>query len=280
MNRINFLSLAAALTTLGLGAMAAETSHLAVGPAELGNIATRVQLSQAQPAPGAAQPAPPAAGGMMGRGMMGMGMMGMGSGGLGQGGMGPSTMGQGSMGSMMGMDMMEMGGAMGQSGMSQVQPGGQQGSQMGAPVPGQPMVGPGAMGMGRGPMAGPMGGPMAAGPTAGPMGTPMAAGPIDRIEGRIAFLRAELKITEAQTAAWNEFTEAFRAGARRHNEMREHMMAAPSGTGGMAARIEQHERMLNGRLESTRAIRATLGRLQAVLTEDQRRTLDALVTIL
>jgi len=241
MNRINLVSVAAMLMTLGLAATAAETSRLTADPAGLGYVSTRVQLSQAQPAPGqpapgTTQPAPSAAGGMMGQGMMGRGMMGM---------------GQGGMGRMMGMDMMGTG----------------------APVPGQPMagpramgpgaMGPGAMGMGRGPMAG-----------------PMAAEPIDRIEGRIAFLRAELKITEAQTVAWNEFAEAVRAGARRHNEMREQMKAVPAGPVGMSARLEQHERMLNGRLESTRTIRASLGRLQAVLTEDQRRTLDELMTVL
>jgi len=276
MNRINCLSIAATLVTLGLTAMAAEPSQLAVEPTGAGYVSTRVQLSQAQPAPGTVQPAPPAAGGMMGMDMMGRGMMGMsqggmGQGGVGQGGVGQGGVGQGGMGRMMGMDMMEMGGGMGQGGMPQGQPGGQQGMQMGAPAPGQPMAGPGAMGMGRGPMAGPM---------AGRMSGPMAAQPIDRIEGRIAFLRAELKITEAQTTAWNEFAEVVRAGARRHNEMREHMMAARTGAGDMSARLEQHERMLNGRLESTRTIRASLGRLQAVLTEDQRRTLDELMPTL
>ena len=246
MNRINLVSVAAMLMTLGLAATAAETSRLTADPAGLGYVSTRVQLSQAQPAPGqpapgTTQPAPSAAGGMMGQGMMGRGMMGM---------------GQGGMGRMMGMDMMGTG----------------------APVPGQPMAGPRAMGpgaMGPGAM-----GPGAMGMGRGPMAGPMAAEPIDRIEGRIAFLRAELKITEAQTVAWNEFAEAVRAGARRHNEMREQMKAVPAGPVGMSARLEQHERMLNGRLESTRTIRASLGRLQAVLTEDQRRTLDELMTVL
>src|SRR6516165_3795891 len=39
------------------------------------------------------------------------------------------------------------------------------------------------------------------------MGPDMAA--IDRIEGRIAFLRAELNITEAQASAWNAFADAM-----------------------------------------------------------------------
>src|SRR4051812_15596108 len=45
------------------------------------------------------------------------------------------------------------------------------------------------------------------------MGGPAGMGMIDRIEGRLAFLRAELKITEAQANAWNTFAEALRANA-------------------------------------------------------------------
>jgi hypothetical protein len=37
---------------------------------------------------------------------------------------------------------------------------------------------------------------------------------IDRVEGRIAFLRTELKITDAQTATWNAFGRTQRASAR------------------------------------------------------------------
>ena len=43
---------------------------------------------------------------------------------------------------------------------------------------------------------------------------------IDRIEGRIAFLRAELKITDAQADAWNGFADALRTNARKLAEVR------------------------------------------------------------
>ena len=44
-------------------------------------------------------------------------------------------------------------------------------------------------------------------------------GMADHIEGRIAFLREELKITEAQMPQWNTFAEALRANARQMKEM-------------------------------------------------------------
>jgi hypothetical protein len=50
---------------------------------------------------------------------------------------------------------------------------------------------------------------------------------IDRVEGRIAFLRAELKITDAQASAWNGFADALRANARKLAEVRASMMAGP-----------------------------------------------------
>jgi hypothetical protein len=37
---------------------------------------------------------------------------------------------------------------------------------------------------------------------------------IDHVEGRIAFLRTELKITDAQNAAWNTLADALRANAK------------------------------------------------------------------
>jgi len=55
------------------------------------------------------------------------------------------------------------------------------------------------------------------------MGPGMTA--IDRIEGRIAFLRAELNITEAQASAWNAFADAMRTNAKKLAEVRASMMA-------------------------------------------------------
>lgn len=223
-----------------------------------------IAFAQTHPSPQVQSPTDTSQGmGGMSRG--GMGMMGMGRGGMpmmgmgGQGGMGQGCMGM--MGRMMGMDMMEMGA--GQGGAAQTDP-------SHTATPSTPAAKQQAMQM-------PMG-PGMMGPGKGIGGSPMGMSGVDRVEGRIAFLRAELKITEQQTAVFNEFADAVRAGAKRHNEMRQHRMsAAPTG---MAARLEEHERLLNARLESTRAIRVAVGRLQAGLTDEQRRTLDELVFFL
>ena len=61
----------------------------------------------------------------------------------------------------------------------------------------------------------------------GPMGM-MAP---KRVEGRIAFLRTELQITEAQTPVWNAFADVLRAQARGMEAMHSRMM----GGGAMQA---------------------------------------------
>jgi hypothetical protein len=104
---------------------------------------------------------------------------------------------------------------------------------------------------------------------------------IDRIEGRIAFLRAELKITDAQADAWNGFADALRANAKRLAEVRASMMPKP-GEGQPAstlpARLEQQEQWLAARLDGTRAMKSAFGQLNEVLSDDQKKTANDLLT--
>lgn len=71
------------------------------------------------------------------------------------------------------------------------------------------------MGQGMGPEM--MGPGMMMGPGTMPMIGMMD--PARHVEGRLAFLRAELKITEAQTPQWNAFTDALRANAKRMGDL-------------------------------------------------------------
>jgi len=50
-----------------------------------------------------------------------------------------------------------------------------------------------------------------------------------RVEGRIAFLRTELRITDAQQPAWNAFADALRAEARSMQDMRQRMAGQGRG---------------------------------------------------
>ena len=106
-------------------------------------------------------------------------------------------------------------------------------------------------------------------------GMSMGAGQVDmteRLEGRIAFLRAELHITDAQAVAWNSFADALRS-ARKHLIEARHalMQTTPS------ARLEQYERHLKERLQALSGARTAFEHLYALLDAAQKRTADELV---
>lgn len=161
-------------------------------------------------------------------------------------------------------------------------PGGPQGMP-GQGMPGQGMPGSGMMGMmGQGgicmmgsgdPGMGMMGG---AGPGAMAMGQMMDPA---RIERRIAFLKAELGITDAQQPLWNALADALRANRATMGDMQQMMAAQDGGAPTLLQLIESHERMLAVRLEAVRRLRAALGPLYAAFDETQKRTADQLMML-
>jgi hypothetical protein len=111
------------------------------------------------------------------------------------------------------------------------------------------------------------------------MGPGIAA--TDRIEGRIAFLRAELNITEAQVSAWNAFADAMRTNAKKLREVRASMMPQPDTGQQQATTMAEHlglqERWLLARLEGNRALKSAVTNLYGTLSEDQKKTANELL---
>lgn len=99
------------------------------------------------------------------------------------------------------------------------------------------------------------------------------AAALDHVEGRIAFLRAELRITDAQTAAWTKFAEALRAAAQNSEQ--------PGGNtatqAGLPDRIDAQERALASKLEGVRALKAAFTPLFATLSDEQKKTAEQLI---
>jgi hypothetical protein len=104
---------------------------------------------------------------------------------------------------------------------------------------------------------------------------------IDRVEGRIAFLRTELKITEVQTSAWNTFADALRTNAQKLGEIRASMMPQPGAAQQrvltMADRLDLQERWLLARLEGTRTLKSAFTKLYETLSDDQKKTANELL---
>ena len=131
---------------------------------------------------------------------------------------------------------------------------------------------------------GPQGMPMMNMMTSMPMMMTMMGmmGMADHVEGRIAFLKAELKITETQMLQWNAFVEALRANARRMSGMPAIMMqSGMMGQGGPSVsapdRIDRMEKMMTAMLEAVKATKAALAPLYAVLTDEQKKVADQLI---
>jgi hypothetical protein len=98
---------------------------------------------------------------------------------------------------------------------------------------------------------------------------------IDHVEGRIAFLRTELKITDAQSPAWNAFADALRNNAKTLGELRTSMMSpAGSGSQTLVDRLTWQEKWLSARLEATRAMKSALTNLVGSFSDEQKKTAD------
>jgi hypothetical protein len=157
---------------------------------------------------------------------------------MGQGTMGQGTMGQGGM---MGPGMMNAGqGMMGDCSMM------------------SGMMGPGMQGM--------------MGP--GMQGMMMGSGPM--MEGGLAYQKAELGITEDQTAVWDNYAAAFKARGTAMQSMHADMMQAMQ-TGSAMARMDAHIKAMESMVESLKALKPSTEALYAVLTDEQKKKADQLL---
>ena len=101
-------------------------------------------------------------------------------------------------------------------------------------------------------------------------------GMTEHTTGRIAFLRAELQITDAQSKAWDAFADAIQKIGSQLKAADMPMMAEASAPQ-LLARLDSQERMLTARLEGVRAMKAAFAPLYDALSAEQRKTADDLL---
>jgi LTXXQ motif family protein len=142
--------------------------------------------------------------------------------------------------------------------------GGMMGSGDGGGMMGGGMMGRGMMGMTGG------GCPM--------MGMMMGGGdmPMYR-EGRIAFLKAELAITDAQAKVWDAYADALKKNMQSMQDMHKSMMAARAGKTPVE-RLDAHVTAMEGRLQALKDIKPALAALYEALSDDQKKKADQLLT--
>jgi hypothetical protein len=110
----------------------------------------------------------------------------------------------------------------------------------------------------------------------GPMGPRAGMFGLRHIEGQIAFYKAELRITDAQTTQWNAFADALRAGAKRLQAAHTEMMP---GDGPLAVpdQLAKRRQWLTAELDSLQAIEPATRALYDVLSPEQKKDADALM---
>jgi predicted secreted Zn-dependent protease len=94
---------------------------------------------------------------------------------------------------------------------------------------------------------------------------------LDRIDGRLAFMKTELKIADAQAAAWDELAKVIRNNAETHNAMmREMMKDVRSGSlleTPLPERLTIQQTHMEARLEQIKAVKAAVYKRYALLDD-------------
>jgi len=107
----------------------------------------------------------------------------------------------------------------------------------------------------------------------GQNGMPMMA---KHMEGRLAFLKAELKITDAQLPLWNAFAQGMRDNATAMQAMPDAMMGM-SKAATLPDKLTERETMLTARIEAVRKLKGAVDPLCAALDANQKKTADEIM---
>jgi hypothetical protein len=126
-------------------------------------------------------------------------------------------------------------------------------------------MGPGMMGYGAM-------GPGMMGGSAEAMCSAMAS----HIEGRLGYVKAELKVTDAQEPLWNAYAAAARENANTMIARCTTMMGKRGSQVSLPDRLDQNEQLMAAHLGSVRAIDKALKPLYAALSDSQKKTADQL----
>ncbi len=127
-------------------------------------------------------------------------------------------------------------------------------------------MGGGMSGMSHGDKGGGMGGGM------GGMMQHMMCGFTEHLEGRLAYLKAELKLTDQQTSAWNNFADAWRAAAQKAQAKcaapEEHKDQAKPG---VLQKLDMMDKHMSDHLDIVRAQKAAIEPFFTALSDEQKK---------
>jgi hypothetical protein len=117
-----------------------------------------------------------------------------------------------------------------------------------------------------------------AGPPGGPHHGMM---PFEHVEGTLAFLHAELRLTDAQTAPWEAFTAVVRTQAAAlkadHDAHEAQERAGKLQSVTVPEAIAEHVRVLELMRDAAKKVQAVLVPLYGALTDEQKKAADGLL---
>lgn len=96
-------------------------------------------------------------------------------------------------------------------------------------------------------------------------------------EGRVAFLKAELAITDAQKAVWETYAAALKKNLQGMQAMHQTMMKTMDAKTPVE-RLEAHMAAMDSRLASLKEVKAPLAALYASLSAEQKTKADQILT--
>lgn len=98
------------------------------------------------------------------------------------------------------------------------------------------------------------------------------------VEGRIAFLKTELKITDSQMPLWNAVADAIRAAPKDMFGMPYmSMMQSMQSSGTLPEKLAAREKAMTAHLDALRKLKSAVEPLYAALSDDQKKTADQLM---
>lgn len=100
----------------------------------------------------------------------------------------------------------------------------------------------------------------------------MMCGFAEHLEGRLAYLKAELKLTDQQVSAWNNFADAWRAAAQKAqakcaatDERMDHAKPA------VLSKLDMMEKHMSDHVDIVRAQKAAIEPLFTALSDEQKK---------
>ncbi|MCB1485817.1 MAG: Spy/CpxP family protein refolding chaperone [Hyphomicrobiaceae bacterium] len=94
---------------------------------------------------------------------------------------------------------------------------------------------------------------------------------------RLATLKGDLAITDAQTAAWDEYTNAVKSRMDVMKSNRAGMMKAMNDGGGLIQRLDARITAMQAMLKSMTSLKAAAEKLYGALDADQKKKADTLL---